>query len=474
MRRIFIYLSFLLLPFNISFSQNYAALHTVKLYNSGLDADATAFLSTVGGANSIQQSAINTFVVQLKVKGLWAKMYAIYPLIGTNSTQNKWNLKDLRDLDAAFRLTFSSTLPTFNNYGIDWPNSSSVYANTHFNLRNFDKNNFGVTTYVGKDTICKTILGAFDGATSFYLKEAGNRSFVMQLINQGVPDGTVPQPIFDYYNTSGTTTANRTSSTKLAIFRNGKKLGTDNTTTETANAPNANIYLNNIAAGQGGWNGFSRMQFVAIHQGLTDAETGTFDTLVNNLQLALHRSFTPPPVYWFMGNSITWGQAATAHNFSWAGIVCNTKLAYEQNLAYPAYITANVISNTLPLLPSKGYYDKYVFLSIGINDCCSEDTSVYRANMITIINSIKSKGYDSTNIIVPTIYWTPSKNTNVVRYNDVIKSLWNIYHLQIKPDVYQAILDNPHTSDLYNPDGIHPFNAIHSTVATCILGSLPN
>jgi hypothetical protein len=62
----------------------------------------------------------------------------------------------------------------------------------------------------------------------------------------------------------------------------------------------------------------------------------------------------------------------------------------------------------------------------------------------------------------------------VVRYNDVIKSLWNIYHLQIKPDVYQAILDNPHTSDLYNPDGIHPFNAIHSTVATCILGSLPN
>lgn len=473
MRRILFFISFSLITHSV-ISQNLAILHTVKFYNNNsLDADAVAFLNAVGGTNSIQQSAINTFVVQMKAKNLWSKMYAIYPFIGLSAAQDKWNLKDPRDLDAAFRLTFNGASPNFNFYGIDWPSINTVNANTHFNLRNFDKNNIGFTAYIGKDTIYGTILGAFDGSTSLIMRELGGRFVNLQLINYSAPTLAVPQPIFDFFNSHGSLTGNRTSSTKLAFFHNGIKFGSDITNTETANAPNANIFLNNITINQSGYQGNSRMQFVAIHQGLSDSETGAFDTLVNNLQLALHRNFTPLPVYWFLGNSITHGQASTGHGGSWPGIVSLNKGAYEQNIAMPSYSAISIISSSLSLLPNKTYLDEYLFLSIGINDAGITDTATFHSQMRTILDSVITRGYDSTNIILPTIYWTPSRGAVTPPYNVVINQLWDEYHLQIKPDVYQAIVDDGRGADLYHPDGLHPINPGHAVVATCILNSLP-
>jgi hypothetical protein len=51
-------------------------------------------------------NAVNQLVLDLKAASIWTKMKAIYPFVGGTASLHKWNLKDPRDLDAAFRLTF--------------------------------------------------------------------------------------------------------------------------------------------------------------------------------------------------------------------------------------------------------------------------------------------------------------------------------------------------------------------------------
>jgi hypothetical protein len=90
------------------------------------DTNALAFITAAGITDSIQQSAINTLVVGMKADGLWALMQVIYPFIGSTASAHKWNLKDPRDLDAAYRLTFYGGW-THSNTGIT-ANGTNAYA----------------------------------------------------------------------------------------------------------------------------------------------------------------------------------------------------------------------------------------------------------------------------------------------------------------------------------------------------------
>jgi len=71
------------------------------------DADAQAFITAAAITDATQQAAIDTLVKGMKADGIWTKMKAIYPFVGGTATTHKWNLKDPRDLDAAFRLVFN-------------------------------------------------------------------------------------------------------------------------------------------------------------------------------------------------------------------------------------------------------------------------------------------------------------------------------------------------------------------------------
>ena len=68
------------------------------------DPDAIAFLMAAGITDGTQAAAINTLVIRMKADGIWTKMKAIYPFVGGSAASHKWNLKDPRDLDAAYRL----------------------------------------------------------------------------------------------------------------------------------------------------------------------------------------------------------------------------------------------------------------------------------------------------------------------------------------------------------------------------------
>ena len=97
----------------------------------GIDTDAQAFITAASITDTTQQSAINTLVTQLKTYGIWTKLKAIYPFVGGTASSHKFNLKDPRDLDAAYRLVFNGGW-THSSTGAK-PNGTTGWATTYFN-----------------------------------------------------------------------------------------------------------------------------------------------------------------------------------------------------------------------------------------------------------------------------------------------------------------------------------------------------
>lgn len=97
--------------------------------DGGIDPDTRKFIAVSGITSSVQQAALNDFVITLKDSMLWNKFMAIYPMLGADPASIKWNLKDPRDLDAAYRLTFYGT-PIYSSTGVLF-STPSDYANTH-------------------------------------------------------------------------------------------------------------------------------------------------------------------------------------------------------------------------------------------------------------------------------------------------------------------------------------------------------
>lgn len=72
------------------------------------DTDAQALFTASGQNSAAVMKAISDFYAAVKAtSGLYAKMYAWYFLFQGSASLNKWNGIDPRDLDAAYRLTFT-------------------------------------------------------------------------------------------------------------------------------------------------------------------------------------------------------------------------------------------------------------------------------------------------------------------------------------------------------------------------------
>lgn len=127
------------------------------------DADAQAFIDSAVITDATQQAAIYRLVADLKgvpnalyfTTNLWDSLRAVYPFVGGNLNAHKRNLKDPRDLDAAFRLTFSGT-PTHNSSGVI--TGSAGYADTHLvHNVNFGANAFSMGMYFTTDAAVNSL-----------------------------------------------------------------------------------------------------------------------------------------------------------------------------------------------------------------------------------------------------------------------------------------------------------------------------
>jgi hypothetical protein len=253
-----------------------------------LDPDAQAFITAAGITDTEIETAIDWLVRNLKSSGLWSKLYAFYPLVGGTALTCKWNLKDPRDLDAAFRLTFNGGM-LFSSTGASG-NIVNAFANTHFNPSlHADLNAVGAgfACYTSSNNSGRLDLGCNDGVNFFNMNSYGGNEMLVR-INQTTTLGATQ------FEGRGVFSANRTGSSAM----NRGKIGVVNhilgtSTLASSAAPNHEVYIfaqnNNGTAGN--FNG-RVLNCVHLNNGLSVVEQTNINTIINSFNIMLNRIFT--------------------------------------------------------------------------------------------------------------------------------------------------------------------------------------
>ena len=254
------------------------------------DADAQAFITAAAITDPTQQTAINNLVVGMKADGIWTKMKAIYPFVGGTASTHKWNLKDPRDLDAAFRLVFNGGWTHSSNGAT--PNGTNGYADTKLNaLSVLINQNYHLSHYsrTQKTNANEIDLGADNGTASstlaidqYYLGVSG-KAFVAG----GFPTYSI---VINNTDTLGLMVGTRTSTTSAKMFMDGSFLA-QNTTANVGTLPNLRLYLSaiNTAGNVAAEYSAKQTAFSSIGDGLTDTEAANLYTRVQAFQTSLSR-----------------------------------------------------------------------------------------------------------------------------------------------------------------------------------------
>lgn len=231
--------------------------------------------------------ALNNLVVGLVVNGIWDKCNAIYPFIGGTAATNKFNLKDPRDVNAAFRLNFVGgwTHTANGSQG----NGTTGYADTFLTPS---------TTLTLNDTHL-SIYSRTSTVTNFQRDIAAFFSGTNPCMSIGTSTGAIIADQYDFNqrlsvsisSAQGFFHANRSTSTMHKMYINGKNSG-NTTTTNTQTLTTINLYL--AAANQTPSlppTAFSNKQyaFASIGASLTDAQAHNYYVLVQRFQTALGR-----------------------------------------------------------------------------------------------------------------------------------------------------------------------------------------
>ena len=255
-------------------------------------AHALAFIAAAGITDTTQQQAICTLVSDLQTYGLWTKMKAIYPFVGGTASSHKWNLKDPRDLDAAFRLVFFGGWTHSSNGAL--PNGTNAYSNTNLNpLANLINNNYSVSYYSRTNTnlLNAVEIGSSTGST-------GNPQISISLYYAGSSQkGFVSGYYPNYYigssnnDTLGLMTGTRTASNSAKMYMDGVQVGSTLTTVYSGVLQNTSLFLGSNKY-QNSAVEFSSKQcaFASIGDGLTDTEAANFYTAVQAYQTTLSRN----------------------------------------------------------------------------------------------------------------------------------------------------------------------------------------
>jgi hypothetical protein len=245
---------------------------------SSIDPDAQAFLNASGITDATITSAINTLVVDLKSYSIWTKMKALYPFVGGTASTHKFNLKDPRDLDAAYRLIFNGGVSHSANGFL--PGGVNGYANTKFATNLFTSaSNFGIGSYTRTNTTLGAEIGVFNPDQRYIGSNLTSTAYF------GIGTGFLSAANTD---AKGFWQVHRTSSSVVKVFKNASVFLTGTTGAGTLNTREIFIgALNDNGAGN--FYTAKEIAFSFISDGLTDTEATNLRTAVQAFQTTLSR-----------------------------------------------------------------------------------------------------------------------------------------------------------------------------------------
>ena len=253
--------------------------------NVAFDPDAQLFIDAETAAGVIltknQANAINQLVLDLKAANIWSKMHALYPIVGGTATAHKFNLKDPRDLDVAFRLVFSGGV-THSSNGFAG-NGTNGWANTFLNPNTLFPGGFssiGIYNRVS-GTNSGYFIGTQVGAINYF---SIRPQFVVNIkhYNRGTA-----QTNHAVINEKGFSANSRTSNTLMTSIDNSGALQTITTNVTIAYSGfYIPLLVNNSS---GAYSGYSNAQlsFAYISHALTSGELTSLKSINETYQTTL-------------------------------------------------------------------------------------------------------------------------------------------------------------------------------------------
>jgi hypothetical protein len=245
--------------------------------------DTLNFVLAAGITDIIQIRAISTLVTDLKYAGIWNKFKAIYPFIGGTATSHKFNLKDPRDVNDAYRLFFSGG-GTHSSNGYQ-PNGTNAYANTNFipSVNSSGINDFHNSYYSRTDVnLLQVEAGCGPSDPQGTLLEIRTANLTYHRINAATTTGYADA------NSLGLYVSSRISSTEQKGYKNGVLKITSVVNSNAAPINNFYIgaYNSNLIPS---YYSTKQCAFASIGDGLTDTESLAFYTAVQKYQTTLGR-----------------------------------------------------------------------------------------------------------------------------------------------------------------------------------------
>lgn len=265
------------------------------------DADASAYLSTIGILNSPAVyhagtpqeitgadiwTAVDAFYAGLKADGIYAKLSAFYLFIGGTEAAHKFNGKDARDLDAAFRLSFAGAW-THGGAGAT-PNGTNAYANTFLvPSAQLAQNSAHLSVYTrtNQGAAANMPIGCNQAAGEiFHINASTNGNTVIN--STSAVDFPAAAGLADtIHHWLGT----RTGANTTKLFIDG--VLNDSGTGASSALPTTNVYLGAVnGSGTPLFYSSQQIAFASIGAGLNDAESANLFARVEALQSALLRS----------------------------------------------------------------------------------------------------------------------------------------------------------------------------------------
>jgi hypothetical protein len=258
-----------------------------EIYGIRQDANVTAFLTATGITDTTITSALEDLVADLKSYSIWDKMKAIYPFVGGTATTHKFNLKDPRDLDVAFRLAFNGGWTHSSNGAL--PNGTNGFADTFLTpSTSLSLNSTHLSLYSRTNKSESSIdIGCQGGGNATY----AHWNFATTTAFRGI--NSAPTTRVPIVNTTGLLTASRIVSNNEVYYSNGafaSNFGA-NSTALTAqkiiigarnNGGTADLFANKQYA------------FASIGDGLTDEDSANLYYSVQKFQTTLGRQVGTP------------------------------------------------------------------------------------------------------------------------------------------------------------------------------------
>jgi hypothetical protein len=269
--------------------------HGNSIFNIGgsipclFDLDASKVIEAVRSTGVTITPAMRHYahylISNMKNIGTWQLSNSVYGFVGGTAASHKFNWKDLRDVDAAFRLTFFNS-PTHNSNGVLW-NGTTQYANTFFNgstsLTN-TSTHLSYYTPTNNLTGIQVPIGAIINSTNFLQLNFTSANFL---------SGTIASIVsYTPASTRGFTLGTRQSINSQRVFRNGDLIASS-TVSGSNVLPNATLYLgarNNPTILSADFYSSHTASFSTIGSGLTDTQAQQQSQIVINAQNILNRA----------------------------------------------------------------------------------------------------------------------------------------------------------------------------------------